>query len=149
VSTLILYQIYLWSKLLCFVCHAKIFQTTMLHAMLLVSFGSSQWVGVRQLGLKLFGVTMWKLLIIEPFFQWKLNKIKTEYYIRIWKRSWCHLESPWWITCNRVYFIIFRAKVWKILIFEWILLLDIQINCKNWVWKEKLVESSMCSHLGQ
>jgi hypothetical protein len=27
---------------------------------------------------------------------------------------------------NRVYFTIFRAKVWKILIFEWILLLEIQ-----------------------
>jgi hypothetical protein len=22
-------------------------------------------------------------------------------------------------------------------------------NCKNWVWKEKLVEPSMCSHLSQ
>jgi len=30
-----------------------------------------------------------KLLIIEPFFQWKLNKIKTENCIGIWKHSWC------------------------------------------------------------
>jgi hypothetical protein len=36
------------------------------------------------------------------------------------------LESPWWVKFNRVYFTIFRAKVWKILIFEWILLLKIQ-----------------------
>jgi hypothetical protein len=35
-----------------------------------------------------------------------------------------------------VYFTIFRAKVWKILILEWILLLEIQTNCKNWVCKE-------------
>jgi hypothetical protein len=36
----------------------------------------------------------------------------------------------------------------KILIFEWILLLEIQTNCKNWVSKEKSVELSMCLHLG-
>jgi hypothetical protein len=51
------------------------------------------------------------------------------------------LESPRRIT-------IFKAKVWKILIFERILLLEIQTNCKNWVWKENLVELSMCSYLG-
>jgi hypothetical protein len=34
--------------------------------------------GVHTLGLRLFGATVWKLLIIEPFSQWKLNKIKTE-----------------------------------------------------------------------
>jgi len=45
------------------------------------------------------------------------------------------------------YFTIFRAKVWKILILEWILLLKIQTSCKNWVCKEKSVEPSMCSHL--
>jgi hypothetical protein len=38
--------------------------------------------------------------------------------------------------------------VWKILIFERILLIEIQTNCKNWVWKENLVEPSMCSYLG-
>ncbi len=46
------------------------------------------------------------------------------------------LESLWRVRFNRVYFTIFRAKVWKISIFEWILLLKIQTNCKNWVWKE-------------
>jgi hypothetical protein len=38
--------------------------------------------------------------------------------------------------------------MWKILILEWILLLQIQTICKNRVWKEKSVEPSMCSHLG-
>jgi len=41
---------------------------------------------------------------------------------------------------------ILRAKVCKILSFEWILLLEIQTNCENWVWKEKSVELLMCSH---
>jgi len=27
--------------------------------------------------------------------------------------------------------------MWKIFIFEWISLLEIQTNCKNWVWKGK------------
>jgi hypothetical protein len=30
------------------------------------------------------------------------------------------LESPQHLKLNKVYFIIFRANVWKILIFEWI-----------------------------
>jgi len=32
------------------------------------------------------------------------------------------LESPRRVRLNRAYFTIFRAKVWKILIFEWILI---------------------------
>jgi len=32
----------------------------------------------RRLGLKLFGAPVWKLLIIESFPPWKLNKMKTE-----------------------------------------------------------------------
>jgi hypothetical protein len=56
------------------------------------------------------------------------------------------LESPHRVRSNRVYFTIFRAKVWKILILEWILLLEVQTNSKNWVWKEKSVELSLCSH---
>jgi hypothetical protein len=46
------------------------------------------------------------------------------------------------------YFTIFRAKVWKILILEWILRLKIQTNCKNWVCKEKSVEPSSVFTLG-
>ncbi len=70
-------------------CHTKIFQTTMLHARLLVASKSFQWFGVHWLGSKLFGATMRKLLIIEPFSQWKLNKIKIENYIEIWGHLWC------------------------------------------------------------
>jgi hypothetical protein len=40
------------------------------------------------------------------------------------------LESPQQVRFYEVYFTIFKAKVWKILIFEWILLLKIQTNCK-------------------
>ncbi len=48
---------------------------------------------VDQLGLRLFGTTLWKLLIIEPFSQWKLNKIKTENCTGIWGRSWCSWKA--------------------------------------------------------
>jgi hypothetical protein len=41
------------------------------------------------------------------------------------------------VRFNRVYFTIFRAKVWKILIFEWILLLEIAKKiCKKLGLKE-------------
>jgi hypothetical protein len=58
-------------SLFCFVCHAEISRTMALHAVLLVSSESSWQVGVHQLGLRLFGATVWKLLIIEPFSQFK------------------------------------------------------------------------------
>jgi hypothetical protein len=64
--------IYLWSKevvLFCFICHAEIFQTMVLHVVLLISSKSFQWVGVPQLGFRLFGAMLWKLLIIEPLSQ--------------------------------------------------------------------------------
>ncbi len=99
------------------------------HATLLVSLESSWWVGVHKLGLRLFGATVWT--IIEPLSQWKLNKIEN------WKVYWnlgvflVLSESLWDFIFNRVYFTIFRAKVWKIFIFEWILLLKIQTNRKN------------------
>ncbi len=73
----------------CFVYHIEISLTTMLHVVFLISLESSWWVSLHRLGLRLFGATMWKLLIIEQFFQWELNKIETENCIRIWGHSWC------------------------------------------------------------
>jgi hypothetical protein len=60
-----------------------------LHDVLLVSLKKIQWVRVvHWFGLKLFGTTVWKLLIIELFFQWKSNQIKTKNCIGIWGHSW-------------------------------------------------------------
>jgi hypothetical protein len=75
----------------------------------------------------LFVAIVWKLLIIEPF----LNENQINCLVL--------LESLQGVRFNKFYFRIFRAKVWKILIFEWILLLEIQTNCKNWVSKENSV----------
>ncbi len=65
----------------------------------LVFSASFWWIGVPWLGLRLFGVTAWKLLIIESFSHWKLNKIKTENCIGISgcsRSCWKALgESDW------------------------------------------------------
>jgi hypothetical protein len=54
---------------------------------------------------------------------------------------------PWYIRNAQSLFHKFQSKgVEDIDFFEWILLLEIQTNGKNWVWEEKLVEPSMCSH---
>jgi len=82
---------------------------------------------VHRLGLQLFVAIVWKLLIIEPF----LNENQINCLVL--------LESLQGVRFNKFYFTIFRAKVWKIMIFEWILLLEIQTNCKNWVSKENSV----------
>jgi hypothetical protein len=84
-------QIYLWSNIVVLFFHAKIFQTMVFHAMLLVSSKSFQWVGVHQLGLKLFRTMVWKLLIIEPFSQWNLGAFLVL------------LESSWQVKSNRVF----------------------------------------------
>jgi hypothetical protein len=36
---------------------------------------------------------VWKLLIIEQFSHWRLNKIKIENNIGIWKDSWCSWKA--------------------------------------------------------
>jgi hypothetical protein len=142
-------RIYLWSKVVCFVCHVEISQPMVLHAMLLVSSKISQWIEVHRLGLRLFGATMWKPLIIEPFFEWKLIKIKTENTTRIWKLSWCY-----WKPLSKSDLIEFISQFPQLRCERYWFLRgfccwEIQTNCKNWVWKEKSVEPSRCSHLGQ
>jgi hypothetical protein len=87
-------------------------------------------------------IDYWTIFSNNVFGKSKLKKK----IIGIWRCSWCLLKSSWGVRFNRVYFTIFRAKMREILIFEWILLLEIRTNCKKIVWKEKLVESSMCSH---
>ncbi len=51
------------------------------HVVFLVFLESSPWIGVEHLGLRLFGAMVWKPLTTEPFFEWKLNKIKIQNYI--------------------------------------------------------------------
>jgi hypothetical protein len=131
--------------LLCFVllCHITM-RSSVLHVELLVTCGklsmfrvvllvslesSRRWVEVHRVGLRLFGATVWKLLIIEPFSQWKLNKI--ENCIGIWECSWYCWKALGKSDLIKFIFKIFRAKVQKILIFGWILLLEIQTNCKK------------------
>jgi hypothetical protein len=80
---------------------------------------------------------------IFSIFFWKIKTEKNYWNLEVFLVL---LKSSWGVRFNRVYFTIFRAKMWKILVFEWILLLKIQKNCKNCAWKEKLVESSMGSH---
>ncbi len=72
-------------SLFCSFCQVEIFQTTMPASCrtlgIFISLESSWWVG----GVHRLYCKGWKLsLIIEPFFHWKLNKIKTENCIGIW-----------------------------------------------------------------
>jgi len=115
----------------------------LVHWWVLVHAGPTTWVWDC---LDLWCVSYW---LLNHFLNIKLNKIETENFTGIWGHSWCCWKALGWVRFNRVHFTIFRAKVWKILLFEWILLLEIHKNYKNWVWKEKSVEPSICSHLGQ
>jgi hypothetical protein len=60
-----------------------------------------------------------------------LNKIKIENYIGTWKHFWCSWKAFGESNLIKHYFTNFRTKVWKIFIFEWILLLKIQKNCQK------------------
>jgi hypothetical protein len=107
-------------------------QSFMLH-----SSESSQLVG----GAPTWSETVWSYGV-EAIDYWTIFSMKTKWN-QNWKLYWnlgvffMLLESLQRGRFNRVYFTIPRAKVWEILIFEWILLLEIQTNCKNWGWKEK------------
>jgi hypothetical protein len=82
-------------------------------------------------------IGMWKLLIIQPFSQSKLNKIGTENCIGIWGCSWCCSKAL--VKLDLIDFISqFSELRCGRLFFDWILQLKIQTNYKNWVWKEKV-----------
>jgi hypothetical protein len=133
-----------------FVFHTEISQTMVLHAALLVFLKSSGWAGVYRLGLRLFGAMVWKLLIIEPFSQWKLNKIATENCIGIWG----HSKSYYWKALTESDLIEFISQVSQLRCGKhWLssafCCWDFKQIAKNWVWKGKSYEPSMYSHLGQ
>jgi hypothetical protein len=71
----------------CFVCHYEI-SNHCTSCCALGIFGKVLMSRVHWLGLRLFGTPVRKLLIIEPFSQWKLNKIKIENCIGIWGCYW-------------------------------------------------------------
>ncbi len=131
---------YVMSCLFCF-CHAKISLTMGLHAMLLVSLESR--------GEPTWFETLWSYDVEADYRTIFSMKTKQNWN---WKPYWnlgvffMLLESLQQVRFNKFYFKIFRAKVWKILICEWVLLLKIQTNCKKWVWIEKSVESPQCVH---
>ncbi len=56
-------------------------------------------------------------------------------------------KASLWVRFNKIEFnfTIFRAKVWKTLILEWILLLEIQTNWKIWVWNGTI----WCVHIAE
>ncbi len=80
-----------------------------------------------------------------------LNKIKAEKLYWNLEVFLMLFESPQWVRFNNVYFTIFKAKAVKDINF-WV---NFFVFCwkfiKNFAkfWKEKSVEFSMCSHLGQ
>ncbi len=102
-------------------CHSEISQTTACFAVCSwYLWKAIRWVGLHPLGLRLFGATVWKLLIIESFFQWILNKFQTENLHWNFEVFLVLLESDRQITFNSVYFTIFKAKVWRIFTFFFI-----------------------------
>jgi hypothetical protein len=96
-------------RLFCLFLSCQDLQTTVLHIVFLVCLESSWWVVVHRLGLRLFEVMAWKLLIIEPFFPWKLHKTKVENCIGIWRCSWCC-----WKTFSELDLIRFISQFWEL-----------------------------------
>jgi hypothetical protein len=108
--------------------------TRVFHAALLVSLESSWWVRWFE--------TVWSYGV-EAIDYWTKFSMKIKKNKK-WKLYWnlgvlvILLESPQQVRCNKVHFTIFRTKVWKILIFEWILLLEIETNWNKLGWEGKI-----------
>jgi hypothetical protein len=143
------YDIYLWTKVVCLVLscwdlpnHGASCRTLGSFRKLLMSRGASTWFE-----------TIWRSGL-EAIDYWTIFSMKFKSN-QNWKLYWnleaflVLLEISPWVRFNKIYFTIFRAKMWKILILERILLLEIQTNCKIGFGKEKSVEPSMCSHSGE
>jgi len=86
------------------------------------------------------------------FSQWKLNQIVN------WKLYWnlggvrgVSGKASMWVRFNKIEFnfTIFRAKVWKTLILEWILLLEIQTNLINLGLEWNNLMSPQCVHIAE
>ncbi len=132
-------NIYLLSKVVCFVLsswdlpnHGTSCQALGIFGKLSMSRGALTWFA---------SVSSYDVEVID---YWIIFLMKTKLN-QNWNLYWSLggfvlLESPQQSKFNKVYFTIFRVKTWKIWIFEWSLLLEIQTNCKN------SVVSSMCSH---
>jgi hypothetical protein len=87
---------------------------------------------------------VWKLLIIESFFQSKLNKIKIKNYIKIWGRFSCCLKA----LCKS-YLIIFISKFSELLVRYWFLNVcyckKFKQIAKIWFGRKNML-SSQCVH---
>ncbi len=87
-----------------------------------------------------------KVIDYWTIFKIKFNKIINRNFYSNPKVYLALLESNRWVKFNEIYFTIFILKVWKILNFEWILLLKIQTNCNKLGLERKMTWA--CSHLG-
>jgi hypothetical protein len=91
---------------------------------------------------RMFGTTMWNLLIIEPFFHWIFWKTKIENYIGTWGVFLVLLESLHQVQFNKVDFVILRPKMWTILLkFWWVpIVVESSNKLQKGVWKENSIE---------
>jgi hypothetical protein len=106
------------------------------------------WEGVADLVWDCLEVQCGSYWFLNHFLNEKLNKIETENCIGIWEHfSWCCCKALWRVKFNRVYFTIFRAKVWKVLSFEWLCWKFNQIAKIGFGMKEQL--SSQCVHIAK
>jgi hypothetical protein len=108
------YDIYLWSKVVCSVLFITLRcpkpQSIIPH---LISLESSSMSGVHQLGFSL--ELQYKLLIIEPFSQWKLYKIKTEFadvlgVVGMPLASWIIISQFSELRCKRYWFLLLEMQ---------------------------------------
>jgi hypothetical protein len=141
------HHIYLWSKEVCFVLpswdlpnHSTSCRALDSFGKLSMSRGASTWL-------------VWDCLELWCGSYQLLNHFLNENHIKLKLKtsgcSWCYCKA-----LDKSDLIEFISRFSELRCerecdFEWILLLEIQTNCKNWVCKQNSVEPSMCSHLGQ
>jgi hypothetical protein len=130
----LLVEIYLWRKVVCFVLFVCRTEISVYQGVSCRTLGS-----FSKLSMSTGALTWFETVCshrVKAIDYWTIFSMKTK------QDEKCVflvlLESPWWVWFYRVYFTIFRAKVWKILIF---LVNCIAENSKQiaqiWVWKGK------------
>jgi hypothetical protein len=128
-------HIYLWNKVVCFVLFCLSHKDLLKRCASFHTLGTFRKLSMSK-GAPTWFETVWSYNV-QAIDHGTIFSVKTKKKIWSWKLYWnlraflALLESPQQVRFNKIYFTIFRAKVWKILIFECILLPEFQINYKK------------------
>jgi len=130
-----IWNIYLWSKVVCLFCFVLMRSTK---SGCFRSHSWSLWKALEEEGCIGLCLDLWcKSSWILNDFSLKIKLNQSWKFWRNWNVPLVLLERSWWAGFNGIYLVRFGFRMWEILILKWFLLLKIQIKFKKPGFKRK------------